>query len=86
MTKDVIMVEGLTKVFNKSVVAVEHLDSDVKEGKIFRFGARLFTETLFQLPQLKHLIIKCFYFDSDSLLRDSCFTKSICHIVSNCGR
>ncbi len=37
MTEDVIMAEGLTKVFNKSLVAVDHVNFNVKEGEIFGF-------------------------------------------------
>lgn len=34
---DAIVVEGLTKVFNKSLVAVDHVNFTVKEGEIFGF-------------------------------------------------
>ncbi|MBS7615636.1 ATP-binding cassette domain-containing protein [Candidatus Bathyarchaeota archaeon] len=37
MTEDVIKAEGLTKVFNKSLVAVDHINFSVKEGEIFGF-------------------------------------------------
>jgi ABC-2 type transport system ATP-binding protein len=37
MSDDVIKAEGLTKVFNKSLVAVDHVDFSVKEGEIFGF-------------------------------------------------
>ena len=37
MSNDVIKAEGLTKVFNKSLVAVDHVDFSVKEGEIFGF-------------------------------------------------
>ena len=37
MSNDVIKAEGLTKVFNKSLVAVDHVNFSVKEGKIFGF-------------------------------------------------
>ena len=35
--EDVIIVEGLTKVFNHSLVAVDHIDFNVKKGEIFGF-------------------------------------------------
>ncbi len=37
MPGDAIKVEGLTKVFNKNLVAVDHIDFTVKEGEIFGF-------------------------------------------------
>ncbi|MEM1538976.1 MAG: ATP-binding cassette domain-containing protein [Candidatus Bathyarchaeia archaeon] len=37
MTEEVIRAEGLTKVFNKSLVAVDHINFSVKEGEIFGF-------------------------------------------------
>ncbi|MEM3703935.1 MAG: ATP-binding cassette domain-containing protein [Candidatus Bathyarchaeia archaeon] len=37
MTEEVIKAEGLTKVFNKSLVAVDHINFGVKEGEIFGF-------------------------------------------------
>jgi ABC-2 type transport system ATP-binding protein len=37
MTGDAIVVEGLTKVFNKNLVAVDHVNFTVKEGEIFGF-------------------------------------------------
>jgi len=37
MSNDVIKAEGLTKVFNKSLVAVDHLNFSVKEGEILGF-------------------------------------------------
>ncbi|MEM2976019.1 MAG: ATP-binding cassette domain-containing protein, partial [Candidatus Bathyarchaeia archaeon] len=37
MSGDAIVVEGLTKVFNKSLVAVDHVNFTVKEGEIFGF-------------------------------------------------
>jgi ABC-2 type transport system ATP-binding protein len=37
MSNDVIKAEGLTKVFNKSLVAVDHVNFSVKEGEIFGF-------------------------------------------------
>ncbi len=37
MNGDAIVVEGLTKVFNKNLVAVDHVDFTVKEGEIFGF-------------------------------------------------
>ncbi len=37
MTEDVISAEGLTKVFNKSLVAVDHVNFYVTEGEIFGF-------------------------------------------------
>ncbi len=37
MSQDVIRVEGLTKVFNHSLVAVDHVDFSVKQGEIFGF-------------------------------------------------
>ena len=35
--EDVIIVEGLTKIFNHSLVAVDHIDFNVKKGEIFGF-------------------------------------------------
>ncbi|MDH5782356.1 MAG: ATP-binding cassette domain-containing protein [Candidatus Bathyarchaeota archaeon] len=35
--EEVIIAEGLTKVFNKSLVAVDHVDFSVKKGEIFGF-------------------------------------------------
>ncbi len=35
--EDVIKVEGLTKVFNKTLVAVDHINFSVKQGEIFGF-------------------------------------------------
>jgi ABC-2 type transport system ATP-binding protein len=35
--EDVITVEGLTKVFNKSFVAVDHINFSVKKGEVFGF-------------------------------------------------
>lgn len=35
--EEVIIAKGLTKVFNKSLVAVDHVDFGVKEGEIFGF-------------------------------------------------
>lgn len=37
MPDDVIRAEGLTKVFNNSLVAVDHVNFHVKEGEIFGF-------------------------------------------------
>jgi len=37
MSEDVIKAEGLTKVFNRSLVAVDHIDFSVKQGEIFGF-------------------------------------------------
>ncbi|MBC7131037.1 ATP-binding cassette domain-containing protein [Candidatus Bathyarchaeota archaeon] len=37
MSRDVIKAEGLTKVFNNSLVAVDHINFSVKEGEIFGF-------------------------------------------------
>jgi ABC-2 type transport system ATP-binding protein len=37
MSKDVIKTEGLTKVFNKNLTAVDHVTFSVKEGEIFGF-------------------------------------------------
>ncbi|MEM2546264.1 MAG: ATP-binding cassette domain-containing protein [Candidatus Bathyarchaeia archaeon] len=37
MTEEVIRAEGLTKVFNKSLVAVDHINFSVEEGEIFGF-------------------------------------------------
>ncbi len=37
MSRDAIVVEGLTKVFNKNLVAVDHVDFTVKGGEIFGF-------------------------------------------------
>ena len=37
MTNDALIVKGLTRVFNKNLVAVDHIDFTVKEGEIFGF-------------------------------------------------
>ena len=37
MTNDALIVKGLTRVFNKNLVAVDHVDFTVKEGEIFGF-------------------------------------------------
>jgi ABC-2 type transport system ATP-binding protein len=37
MTEEVIKAEGLTKVFNKSLVAVDHISFSVRDGEIFGF-------------------------------------------------
>ncbi|MEM3055406.1 MAG: ATP-binding cassette domain-containing protein [Candidatus Bathyarchaeia archaeon] len=37
MSEDVIRAEGLTKIFNKSLVAVNHVNFSVKDGEIFGF-------------------------------------------------
>ncbi|MEM2887849.1 MAG: ATP-binding cassette domain-containing protein [Candidatus Bathyarchaeia archaeon] len=37
MSEEVIKAEGLTKVFNKNLVAVDHVDFSVKNGEIFGF-------------------------------------------------
>jgi ABC-2 type transport system ATP-binding protein len=37
MSKEIIEVKDLTKVFNKSLVAVDHINFNVKEGEIFGF-------------------------------------------------
>jgi len=37
MGEDVIKAEGLTKVFNHSLVAVDHIDFSVKQGEVFGF-------------------------------------------------
>ncbi|MEM3703527.1 MAG: ATP-binding cassette domain-containing protein [Candidatus Bathyarchaeia archaeon] len=37
MTTEVIIAEGLTKVFNRSLVAVDHISFSVKDGEIFGF-------------------------------------------------
>ncbi|MEM3536597.1 MAG: ATP-binding cassette domain-containing protein [Candidatus Bathyarchaeia archaeon] len=37
MNDNVIVAEGLTKVFNKSLVAVDHVNFNVKDGEIFGF-------------------------------------------------
>ncbi|MEM3952225.1 MAG: ATP-binding cassette domain-containing protein, partial [Nitrososphaerota archaeon] len=34
---DVIVVENLTKIFNKNIVAVDHVSFTVREGEIFGF-------------------------------------------------
>jgi len=36
-TQDVIKVEGLTKIYNRSLTAVDHIDFSVKRGEIFGF-------------------------------------------------
>ncbi len=36
-TENVITVEGLTKVFNNSLTAVDHINFSVKHGEIFGF-------------------------------------------------
>jgi ABC-2 type transport system ATP-binding protein len=35
--KDIIKVEGLTKVYNGNFVAVDHIDFSVKSGEVFGF-------------------------------------------------
>jgi len=35
MTEDIIKAEGLTKVFNKILTAVDHADFSVKSGEVF---------------------------------------------------
>ncbi|MGQ9479253.1 MAG: ATP-binding cassette domain-containing protein [Thermoproteota archaeon] len=37
MTDEVILAEGLTKVFNRSIVAVDHVSFSVRDGEIFGF-------------------------------------------------
>jgi len=37
MSEGVIKAEGLTKLFNKSLVAVDHVNFSVEEGEIFGF-------------------------------------------------
>lgn len=37
MSEDIIKAEGLTKVFNSNLVAVDHVDFNVKHGEIFGF-------------------------------------------------
>jgi len=37
MSEDAIKTEGLTKVFNGSLVAVDHINFSVKNGEIFGF-------------------------------------------------
>ena len=37
MTDDIIVAEGLTKIFNKHLVAVDHINFTVKKGEIFGF-------------------------------------------------
>ena len=37
MSEDIIKVEGLTKVFNHSLKAVDHIDFSVKQGEVFGF-------------------------------------------------
>ena len=37
MSEEVIKAEGLTKIFNKHLVAVDHVDFEVKRGEIFGF-------------------------------------------------
>lgn len=37
MTSDIIRAEGLTKIFNKSLVAVNHVNFSVEDGEIFGF-------------------------------------------------
>jgi len=37
LTEDALIVKGLTRVFNKNLVAVDHIDFTVKEGEIFGF-------------------------------------------------
>jgi ABC-2 type transport system ATP-binding protein len=37
MSDEVIKAEGLTKVFNKSLKAVDHIDFSVRRGDIFGF-------------------------------------------------
>lgn len=37
MSGDMVRADGLTKVFNKSLVAVDHINFNVKEGEIFGF-------------------------------------------------
>ncbi|MEM3442107.1 MAG: ATP-binding cassette domain-containing protein, partial [Candidatus Bathyarchaeia archaeon] len=34
---EVIQVEGLTKIFNKNLIAVDHISFSVKQGEIFGF-------------------------------------------------
>ena len=36
-TEDVIKVEGLTKIYNHTLTAVDHIDFNVKQGEIFGF-------------------------------------------------
>ncbi|MEM3726618.1 MAG: ATP-binding cassette domain-containing protein [Candidatus Bathyarchaeia archaeon] len=37
MSDDIIVAEGLTKVFNKSIVAVDHVSFSVKDGEVYGF-------------------------------------------------
>ncbi|MEM2104359.1 MAG: ATP-binding cassette domain-containing protein [Candidatus Bathyarchaeia archaeon] len=37
MTEDVIKAEGLTKIFNKNLIAVDHVNFSVHEGEVFGF-------------------------------------------------
>lgn len=37
MTGDALVVSGLTRIFNKHLVAVDHVDFNIKEGEIFGF-------------------------------------------------
>lgn len=44
MPEEIIKAEGLTKVFNRGLVAVDHVTFSVKEGEIFGFLGRMVLE------------------------------------------
>ena len=81
MTEDVITVEGLTKIFNGSLVAVDHVSFSVKSGEIFGFlgpnGAGKTTTIKMLTTVLKPTEGRAFIFGNDIVKQNSSVKNSI---------
>ena len=81
MTEDVIIVEGLTKIFNGNFVAVDHVSFNVKSGEIFGFlgpnGAGKTTTIKMLTTVLKPTEGKAFIFGNDIVKQTSSVKNTI---------
>ncbi len=75
MSEEIIRAEGLTKVFNKHLVAVDHVNFEVKKGEIFGFlgpnGAGKTTTINMLITILKPTEGKAFVLDFDIAKQDN---------------
>ncbi len=81
MNEDVIVVEGLTKIFNGSFVAVDHVSFKVKSGEVFGFlgpnGAGKTTTIKMLTTIIKPTQGKAFIFGSDIVKQTSSVKNTI---------
>jgi ABC-2 type transport system ATP-binding protein len=81
MAEDVIKVEGLTKIFNGDLVAVDHVSFSVKSGEVFGFlgpnGAGKTTTIKMLTTVLKPTEGKAFVFGNDIVKQNSSVKNTI---------